>query len=184
MCVCVFTTHTEATIPPNWVWQITKPFCSYRFYSSESQKGWLGRTWKTIPTSCHGAITGGFPAEPLPWEKVMVSLALLGVVCLDFCIKTLEFSQELWRRWADTQNSVFRVIRISSSYTGDEKLCFTLSQTCWLIPLFRDMDWLKCQLRIQGVFWSGLFWKIFFLPILGLWRDSKIPHFFLNAAEF
>lgn len=181
MCVCVFTTHNptklslanhkallqlqilQLRIPEGLAWKDMKDHSHLLLWGN--YRGVSSRT---------SALGKGDGVSCFAWS------CLLGFLHGNY----LEFSQELWRRWADTQNFVFRAIRISSSYTGDEKLCFTLSQTCWLIPLFRDMDWLKCQLRIQGVFWSGLFWKILFLPILGLWRDSKIPLFFLNAAEF
>lgn len=109
----------------------------------------------------------------------MMSPGLLGFLRGTY----LEFSQELWRRWADTELCAQGYQSLQFLHWRWKALFHNIPDIL-AVPLSRDTGWLKCHVRIQWVFWSGFFWKMFFLPILGLWRDSKIPLFFLNAAEF
>lgn len=75
----------------------------------------------------------------------MVSLGLLRVVCLDFCMELISSSAKSFGEGGQIHRA------LSSGFSdsaGDEKLFHIIPDTLAL-PLLRDMDWLKCQLRIQ-----------------------------------
>lgn len=181
MCVCVFTEWSHHS--PNWVWQVTKLFCSYNFIAQNPSRAGLEGSERPFPPPAMRQLQGGFQQNPCPGKGDGVSWFAWSCLLGFLSGINLEFSQELWRRWADTQNSVFRVIRISSSYTGDEKLFHIIPDMLALPPVQgHGLAQVSVEDSVSVLEWFVL--ENIFSSHFGAVKKLKNPAFFLNAAEF
>lgn len=118
---------------------------------------------------------GGFQWQPCPRKGYVSGFTV--VHCAQhngsFCVRFMEWVQpRVFGEGGQTNSSaVFRFME-NFGFVEDQMLCSKFTQTAWLFPTFSEKDWLKCW-GFKWVFVNGLFWKVFYFPFWGCWRDSK-----------
>lgn len=176
-CECVFVCSQPRVKPPSHQTEFGKsqnPSAVMILYPRVPEGfGLEGPEKPSRASPCHGALTGWFPAEPLPWEGRWCLL-----VCLDFCMEFISSSAKSFGEGGQIHRTLFSGLSESPVLTLQMKSSVSHyprhpgSSPCSGTRIGSSVSWGFSE--CSGVVYFG---KYFFFPLWGCEEIQKF-HFF------